>query len=169
MPGGAAGAQERAGHVHVHHRLPVRQAQFHRGAADGGAGIVHQYVEPALARGHGGEAGIDLRLVGHVHAQRFGALAKLGGRFLGCDGVTVEQPDARAGGVHQRGSGQADAAGSPGDGGNPAVEAEAGEQAGGVVHGAYPGTVDLFAMMGHTVQGRNPAQERKPMVALTHW
>ena len=80
---GVLGAQERAGEVGVHHRLPLLEAEvleIDRRRAH--AGVVEQHVQPAVAVHRLGEQGGDRAGVGHVggNAQ---ALADIVAELLG--------------------------------------------------------------------------------------
>jgi hypothetical protein len=101
VPGGCACAKEHAGHVHIHHALPVGQRQLDCRPAQRHAGVVHEHVDPALLAHDCVESAGDIVFGGHVQAHGRCGWPEPGCGFRDRGLVLVQQHDARASGHEQ--------------------------------------------------------------------
>ena len=126
------GGEKRAVEVDGEHRLPVGKGEVLDRVDDLDAGIRDEDVDRAPRRDHGGDAGVDLLLVGHVHRDSHRRAGVIGidtgsGSFGGFE-LQVRNGDLGSGLGIELGDGEADAAGGAGDNGDLVAE----------VHGKAP-------------------------------
>ena len=125
LPQRGARRQEGAVEMDGEKLLPFGEGKVIERRHDLDAGIAHQDVDPAESRDCLGHAGLDLRLIGHVHgdADRAAGAAELGRRGIGALLVEIGNDDLGALARICPGDLLADAARGTGDNGNLVLEA----------------------------------------------